>query len=155
MKKEGDIFSGLGEGEYAKSNISEGNENVRLPKQNQNEDVNTDNTGVEDKILNGIKIIPLGGNFTSLLEKRKFKEHFHHINFSLQSAHFLECKEIKSLLQTRNASVSVEGGKYIHPLTDDILKAQMEKILQLAQENGLRYDKQGIVSDESLLRFVT
>ena len=165
MKKAGDIFSGLGEGASTGSKIStkiEGNAskcNIPLQNLDGSEEITADYTGNEgfkDEALNGIEVIPLSGNFRSLLEKKKFKDYFHHIYFSQQAAHFLECQQLKSILRNRGSSLSIETGKYIHALAgDEQQTALTEKILQMAEVNGLKVsNNQGNISDVNLLQFL-
>ena len=142
MKKVGDIFSGLGEETtYVGTNSVMKDEKDGLYNDNYSTTKSTDlrSNSVEklrdvktDKVLDGVKIMPLSGDIKNLLTKKKYKNKFDHVFLSQQTAHYLEQDGFKSVLRS-GATVSVETGKFVFPLSTNCQQKEMvAKIMQMA-----------------------
>jgi hypothetical protein len=165
MKKERDIFSGLGEVADEKESRDESKLTVELLDENIQKgsmDVNT-----SDKVatqmnpisepqqnpskqkrkcigqsMNGIRIIPLKGSLKSIAQKSKYKNFFNHVQLSQASAHFLEQGSMKDILKSKpshrssQSTVSVETAKFMFPVAKKMQSEIITKIVDMGTSSN-------------------
>jgi len=93
--------------------------------------------------LNGVRIIPIGGedreNCTQmLLSKKKYKNMFDVVFVSQQGLdQVVGYQSFNEILRAKDATVSVETGRFVYPLyTDPQQKRMIQKIEKLAKDRG-------------------
>ncbi len=161
MKKERDIFSGLGQDSNCMSNKDEDNHELSSHKSSNHDEQHTldsqDNQGEEhqsvemlkgrnlimERSIDGISIILIKGDLNNIMSKRKYTDFFHQIHLSHQSAHFLGSEEFKKIMKHLGSTckvrpiISAETGKFIFPLQKKDRDVMHSKILEMGTANGL------------------
>lgn len=89
-----------------------------------------------------IRIHLIKGDLKTITSKKKFKNFFHQVHFSHQSAHSLEESCLKEIIKndTKDGSpslVTVETGKFIFPLPKQEQNDMNSKIIEMGTSNGL------------------
>ncbi len=148
MKKEHDIFSGLGEstctcnelkelesacksvdldlhdGKQEFLSKDENDDTNAPPVQNLKTKMNDENEPIHEA-TNGIKIIPLKGNLKTIASKKKYKHLFDHVHLSQQSAHLLREDYLRTILKSdsgRGSSVSIDGSSNVSSISVETAK---------------------------------
>ena len=169
MKKERDIFSGLGETtpkEDGGQVVEDGseltiemldNENV----EKQNSDTTTSDNAMKERhayieqSINRINIIPLRGDLKSITNKKKYKNLFHQVHLSQQSAHFLGKSFLREIVRvsdedaTCKSTVSVETGRFIFPLSEEKRNEMNSTIINMGSSNHFTHIGFGEVGSDS------
>lgn len=160
MRKERDIFSGLGqesnyisnkdvENHALASHKSSNDDGHPLDsKDDQKEEPQTvvmlkGRNQIIERSIDGISINLLKGDLNSIMSKRKYTDFFHQIHLSHQSAHFLGRGDFKKIFKHIESTckvrpiISAETGKFIFPLQRKDRDVLNSKILEMGTANGL------------------
>lgn len=167
MKKEREIFSGLGQ-----TSITIGNNkdrkglesNIPDDKRCSVEDgdslsnhMSSHENGAKaissgkrnpyiEQSIQGITINLVKGDFKTITSRKKYRGMFHQIHLSQKSAHWLGDVDLKEILNRDNeheskrriqSIISVETTKFMFPLKEKQQAAMKTKIIEIGRKNGL------------------
>lgn len=137
MKKERDIFSGLGETSELKV-LDNAFKGVDLRGKEECTPKDENNA----KVTDGIKIIPIKGSLKSIANKKKYNNLFDHVHLSQQSSHQLGEGYLKTVLKndsehcSHQSRASVETPKYLFALKEKIREDMKAKVVDMGRKNN-------------------
>ncbi|OQS05915.1 hypothetical protein THRCLA_02007 [Thraustotheca clavata] len=132
MTKAHDVYSGIGEKQQQDSNCTSDDDLDEL-------DARTRARNILETFKN-VKITLLQGDIEMLLEKSRYQNLFHHVFLSVHaSSHLVKSNSTSwtRILQPK-AKVSIESSVFLLPLNEDQRIKYMEKIVEFAQQSGLK-----------------
>ena len=84
--------------------------------------------------LNGIKVIPLLGTPSEILDKSKFDDFFDATFVSARATQCIETNYFKTMMKTKNGIIAIETAKFLIPLTKKVQIEYNKKIEEYASK---------------------